>query len=377
MRRINWLLSCMAVMLLCGCGRAEEQESKKRIKIGVTVYDRYDTYLKEYMDIFESLMAERRTAGAQEISVEISDSVTSQLTQNEQVSNMIQNGCDVLCVNLVDRTAPLQIIDEAKRNDIPVIFFNRELVEEDLMRWSQLYYVGADAEESGRMEGELAAEDILKKSVDETAETEPAAASESGQIAASDLTAEGGAAVFSAADRNRDGVIQYVVLEGEAGHQDTIIRSEASVKAITDAGIRVEKLGYGIANWNRAEAQNRMKQLYDSYGTEIELILCNNDDMALGVLDAYEGFGVSPEDRPLIYGIDGTTVGLDAVYKGGLAGTVYNDKEAQAEALCELAMRLSNHESLDDLPLKDGKYIQTPYQKVTRENVQEFMKRQN
>ncbi len=370
MRRINWLLLA-AVMLLCGCGRAEEQESKKQIKIGVTVYDRYDTYLKEYMDIFESLMAERRTAGSQEISVEISDSVTSQLTQNEQVSNMIQNGCDVLCVNLVDRTAPLQIIDEAKRNDIPVIFFNRELVEEDLMRWSQLYYVGANAEESGRMEGELAAEDILKKSVNE------ATTSESGQNAASDLTSEDGAAVFSAADRNRDGVIQYVVLEGEAGHQDTIIRSEVSVKAITDAGIRVEKLGYGIANWNRAEAQNRMKQLYDSYGTEIELILCNNDDMALGVLDAYEGFGVSPEDRPLIYGVDGTTVGLDAVYKGSLAGTVYNDKEAQAEALCELAMRLSNHESLDDLPLKDGKYIRVPYQKVTRENVQEFMKRQN
>ncbi len=356
MKRMGWLLPVMVAALLCGCGRAERQEIKKRIKIGVTVYDRYDTYLKEYMDIFEKLMAERRTAGDREITVEISDSVCNQLTQNEQVSNMIQSGCDVLCVNLVDRTAPLQIIDAAKRNGIPVIFFNRELVEEDLMRWNQLYYVGADAGESGRMEGELAAEDILR-------ETE----------AGAEESADSAEKLFSAADRNQDGIIQYVVLEGEAGHQDTIIRSEASVKALTDAGIRVEKLGYGIANWNRAEAQNRMKQLYDRYGTKIELILCNNDDMALGVLDAYSSFGLSPEQRPLVYGVDGTSVGLEAVRKGSLAGTVYNDKEAQAEALCELAVRISTGESLTDLPLQDGKYIWTPYQKVTRENVADFL----
>ena len=62
---------------------------------------------------------------------------------------MIENGCSVICVNLVDRTAPTGIIDLARKNNVPVIFFNRELVEEDLMQWDKLYYVGADAYQSG------------------------------------------------------------------------------------------------------------------------------------------------------------------------------------------------------------------------------------
>ena len=73
---------------------------------------------------------------------------------------MIDAGCDVLCVNLVDRTAPSRIIRLAKQNDIPIIFFNREPVWEDLMQWEDLYYVGCDAEQSGVMQGEIAADYI-------------------------------------------------------------------------------------------------------------------------------------------------------------------------------------------------------------------------
>ncbi len=341
-------------LLLTGCGQKTAPAAKKQIRIGVSLYDRYDAFLQEYMNILEADLEEQKAEGEEEISVDIYDAVGSQLTQNDQVKEMIQNGCDVLCINLVDRTAPLQVIDAAKRSNVPVIFFNRELVEEDLMQWNRLYYVGANAEESGRMEGELAAADILSK-------TEAAA------------DAVGRTAAYAAADRNHDGVIQYVVLEGEAGHQDAIIRTEASVKALTDAGIQVEKLGYGIANWNRAEAQNRMKQLYSAYGSDIELVLCNNDDMALGVIDAYAGFSVDAAERPLIYGIDGIQAGLEAVQHGSLSATVYNDRTGQAGAVCELALRLCRGESLEDLPLENGKYIRLPYQKVTRENVQDFL----
>ena len=68
-----------------------------------------------------------------------------------------EDGCDIICVNLVDRTDPTTVIDLAEKNDILVIFFNRELVEEDLERWDKLYYVGAKAFESGMMEGQIAA----------------------------------------------------------------------------------------------------------------------------------------------------------------------------------------------------------------------------
>ena len=126
----------------------------------------------------------------------------------------------------VDRTDPTTVIDLAEKNDIPVIFFNRELVEEDLERWDKLYYVGAKAFESGMMEGQIAAGFLQDPSV----------------------------------DRNQDGVYQYVVLEGEPGHQDAIVHTEYSVNTIVSA-IEVEKLGYAIVNWNRAQAQNKMTQL--------------------------------------------------------------------------------------------------------------------
>ena len=54
----------------------------------------------------------------------------SQSTQNNQVEEMLNDGCDVICVNLVDRTEPTTIIDMAEKNNVPVIFFNRELVAE-------------------------------------------------------------------------------------------------------------------------------------------------------------------------------------------------------------------------------------------------------
>ena len=77
------------------------------------------------------------------------DAANSQRTQADQVQEMIGNGCDILCVNLADRTDPSQIITAAQEHDIPIIFFNREPVEEDLMQWDQLYYVGAEAKQSG------------------------------------------------------------------------------------------------------------------------------------------------------------------------------------------------------------------------------------
>src|SRR5699024_10772563 len=104
-----------------------------------------------------------------------------------------------------------------------------------------------------------------------------------------------------------------VVLEGEAGHQDAIIRTENAVDTLRKKGIQLEKLSYGIANWNRAQAQTRMMQIISEHPNKIELVLANNDDMALGALDAYEKLNVTESALPVYFGIDGTEVGLEAV----------------------------------------------------------------
>lgn len=325
----------MVILGCSGCGQPDSHHAQT-IYVGVTYYDQSDIYLNELLNCFKAEM-QKLESEERKISVSIQGAGGSQRNQDDQVKEMIDGGCDVLCVNLVDRTDPSEIIDLARDNEIPIIFFNREPVAQDMEQWEQLYYVGAKAEESGTMQGELAA-DAIKANP---------------QI-----------------DRNNDGKIQYVVLEGEPGHQDTIIRTENAVEALKAQGIELEKLSYGLANWNRAQAENRMSQMISQYQTKIELVLANNDEMALGAIDAYEKLNYTESTLPLFFGIDGTDVGLKAVKDSRLAGTVYNDKEGQAEAMAKLAEALVTGSGMENMNFENGKYVYLPYEKVTKEQLE-------
>ena len=175
-------------------------------------------------------------------------------------------------------------------------------------------------------------------------------------------------------DRNRDGRIQYVILEGEAGHQDTIIRTDSVVETLMDKGIGLEKLSYQFADWKRSQAENKMTQLIDQYGDAIELVLSNNDEMALGAVNAYNNLGYTDEKRPAIFGIDGLEDALTAVQEGNIQGTVYNDKEGQAAQIANLALDLFQNSSLTQYDFQDQRYIFLPYQKVDASNVADYQK---
>ena len=122
-----------------------------------------------------------------------------------------------------------------------------------------------------------------------------------------------------------------------------------------------------------------MEQLIDSSGTGIELVLANNDDMAMGAIEAYDGREIPQEEWPVIFGIDGTEVGLQAVVSGKMAGTIYNDKDGQAQAMEALAYALATGKPLQnlDLPgeirLEDNKYIRLPYKKVDQKMAEEIL----
>ena len=330
------VISCLLAVETVGCGSTGGQVTS--IRIGVSVYDQYDTFVSELIEHFNEYASEVSGTADYNVSVNIDvyNAAGSQTTQNSQVKAMLQDGCDIVCINLVDRTEPVTIIDMAEKKNVPVIFFNRELVEQDLERWDKLYYVGAKAFESGIMQGEIAA-DIFQ--------TE------------------------TSADKNGDGIFQYMVLEGEADHQDAIVRTEYAVNTIIEHGVQVEKLGYAIANWNRAQAQTKMAQILTQYGEQIELILANNDDMALGAVDALKAAGIEREQWPVILGIDGTDVGLAALKSGEIQGTVYNNKEGQAEKMFDLAFCLATGKSLEGLELENGKYIREPYTKMESSNI--------
>ena len=210
------------------------------------------------------------------------------------------------------------------------------------MQWDKLYYVGGDARQSGTMQGEIAA-----------------------QVIRTDHSV----------DRNADGKIQYVLLEGETRHQDAIIRTDSVVKTLQEQGITLEKLSYQFANWNRGQAENKMTQLIHHYGDEIELVLSNNDEMAMGAVAAYEASGYPKENRPVIFGIDGLDSALDAIQNDLIQGTVYNDRAGQAEQISRLAMDLFQGKEPEGYDFENERYILLPYQKVTAANVEEFLNR--
>lgn len=340
-RRVAVLLSATigsAVLVLSGCSGKSDQ-TEKTLRVGVITYTQDDPFINGLTDeLKEQLKAmenkERR------IIVSTKSGNDDQQEQNEKVEEMIDAGCDVLCINLVDRTAPSRIIRMARNEDIPVIFFNREPVREDLVQWEKLYYVGCDAEQSGIMQGEIAAEYINS---------------------------------HSEVDKNKDGKIQYVLLEGEAGHQDAISRTEYSVKTLMKNDVILEKLSYQLADWNRGQAENRMNRLISQYGKKIELVMSNNDEMALGVVEAYRKAGYAREDWPVIFGIDGLEEALEAVKAGEMQGSILNDRVDQAKEMAKMAVELFEGEDFEQESLKEGRYYFSEYQKVDGSNIDEYL----
>jgi methyl-galactoside transport system substrate-binding protein len=159
------------------------------------------------------------------------------------------------------------------------------------------------------------------------------------------------------------------MLEGEQEHQDALLRTEYSIKAVTNAGIAVEKLANDTANWQRAQGTAKMAQWIEKYGNRIEVVFSNNDDMALGAIDALKDS--KRKFKPVIVGVDGTLNGLKAIEDGTLYGSVFNDSKAQAKAIFDLSYSLAPGSGVSSsVDVESRHYVRIPYWVVTKENLQ-------
>jgi len=303
-------------------------------RIGLLVYNAEDAFMQTVC------------ARIQEVSLGLADVVlmdgeNSQIMQNDQVDRLLREGVDALIINPVDRTTAVYMTRAAMRYQVPVVFINREPLYEDLALYEKSYYVGNDPRESGTMSGEIIA------------------------------------AYFKAhpeADRNGDGVIQYVMLKGEPGHQDAELRTIYSVKAIEEAGFAVQILVEEPAMWVRTLAQEKMSHIIASYGDRIECVLSNNDEMALGAIEALKaaGYFTAGKFMPVV-GVDATAPALGALKEGTLLGTVLNDAVNQGEAIMLLAVAAVTGDFTGfSYEIVDGHYVWVPYQMVTEENYTQF-----
>jgi methyl-galactoside transport system substrate-binding protein len=285
-----------------------------------------------------------RYAEEQGVELDLVDSEGSQATLNNQVDTFIAKGVDVLAINLVDPAAAGSIINKAKDAEIPLILFNKEATVDGVMdTYDQVWYVGTDSAEAGIIQGEMMVADW---------EANPEW------------------------DLNSDGVIDYVLLKGEPGHPDAEARTVESVKAFVDAGYEVNELGLQPSpQWSTADANDTMTAWLDTaWASQIELVICNNDGMAFGAIQAMATKGV---DIP-VYGVDALEEAIAKIGTGDMNGTVLNDGVNQARATIDLAINAAN--GVDVLDGTDWvidsptgtKAVRVPYVAVTEDNYEDF-----
>lgn len=289
-------------LLVTSCGN-------KDFRISLFIYDSTDTFI---LSLKNNILSEFSNFSKIE---DIKYAEYSQTLQNEQIVKTINEGSDLLIVNVVDRLAASSIIEKAETKQIPVIFFNREPLSEDLKKAKNSFYVGTSPVKEGNLQGKLINETL------------------------------GGSANFinSQYDKNKDGKLSVIILKGSNGHQDSELRTEHCISTLKSFGYNIDIISTIYCDWSREKAKNDFEPLYIQNENNIELVVSANDDMALGVieylkeLEKYDS-SISIKDQFFpIFGIDATTVGKLSVNSGELTGTVINDSEAQAHAIKVLA----------------------------------------
>ncbi len=305
------------------------------VKVGVTIYKYDDNFMSLMRKALEGEAAAQKTA-----ELLLNDSQNSQSTQNDQVDVLISKGVKVLAINLVDPAAAPTIIGKAKAADIPVIFFNKDPGEAALKTYDKAYFIGTNPQESGEIQGKL---------VGDSWKAHPEW------------------------DLNKDGVIDYVLLKGEPGHPDAEARTKYVVEKLKADGFKVNQLQLDTGMWDAAKAKDIMQAwLAGPSGKKIEVVLSNNDAMAMGAVEAMKAQGkVLPA-----FGVDALPEALQMIKNDTLAGSVLNDGDTQAKAIYALAVDLANGKDPKQNPaLKlENNIIRVPYVGVDKSNLDQFAK---
>ena len=142
-------------VILTSCQNTHKEEQKASIRIGISLYRGDDTFINNICSVVEEKAKEYERENGIKVILDIQDAKGNQNTQNNQVERFISLDCDVLCINPVDRMDASVIIDRAMTAEVPVVFFNRQPVEEDMNRWDRLYYIGVDAKETAVFQGKM------------------------------------------------------------------------------------------------------------------------------------------------------------------------------------------------------------------------------
>ena len=339
MKKFKSFWACLLISLIClnftACGGGDD-----KFHASVFYYTFSDTYISGVRTELDKAL---KNAG---IDFQNYDAASNQTTQNEQIDTAISKGTDLLIVNIVtsgSNDATQTVLDKANAAGIPVIFFNRAIEDDQsegkiLSKHDNIAYVGTDAPEAGHLQGEMIG-NYVKDHFDEM-------------------------------DLNKDGEISYAMFMGQLGNTEAIYRTRYAVedadKIITKAGH--PKLRYFDSsntdkyqvdqdgNWSAVAANNYMTTNLTQFNKEnnnmIELVICNNDGMAEGVVSALNDKGYNLGNGKSVtipvFGVDATDAAKDLIKAGKMTGTVKQDAKGMAEGIAHLASNVMQGKKLMD-----------------------------
>ena len=287
----------------------------KTITIGVSLYAR-DQFIST---LEQGILAAAEAAG---VTVDSQEANNDTQKQAEQVRTFAAKGYDVMIVNLVDTSTAETIIAEA--GGIPIIFVNRRPADSVLVE-GKYAYVGSQEWDAGKMQAEFLAKYFAGR-------TDP---------------------------------INYVLFMGQLGLENTQQRTDSVKTELTNAGFTLNKVFEDTAKWDRATAMDMM-QTFLGTGAAFDCVICNNDEMALGVIEALKAGGIDLTKVPVV-GIDATDMACESVKNNEMAMTVFQDAAGQGAKCIEFA-KLAAEGKLTEL------FGWVPFQPVTIDNVADFMK---
>lgn len=327
-KAIAILLAMVMLLGLVACGAGGETAAVKTYNVGVAIYQFDDNFMTLYRNEIENYFKSLETDTVK-YNLTIVDGKNDMAEQSNQIDNFITQQMDVIILNLVQTSSADAIIDKVVAADIPLVLINREpLGETDesypgILNNAKVCYVGADARQSGTFQGEIVAE----------------------------LPDHG--------DINGDGVISYIMIEGDPENIDAQYRTEYSIKALTDAGFKVNCLDDQIGNWAQAKGEEICSNALAQFGNDVEVVFCNNDGMALGAAAAITAKGRTVGKDIYLLGVDALDECVEMVNNGTMTGTVLNDHIGQSHAAVDVAVKLLNGEAIEN-------YYWVDYVKVTK-----------
>ena len=317
---------------------AAETTEAADLKVGVFYYTFADTYISS---VRTALDAQLDSLG---VAYQNFDGNNNQTTQNEQIQTALTDGYNLLVVNMVTSGSPdvaNEIISMA--NGTPVIFFNRAIEADGnegtvLNAIATFSFIGNDAPEAGHLQGKMVGEYLL--------------------------------ANWDTADLNGDGKISYAMFKGDEANVEAIYRTQFGVEdanaVLTEAG-KPELEYFDASNtskyqvdlggaWSAQAALDYMNtnlsQYNEANGNMIELIICNNDNMAEGAISALEtaGYNTGAEGAKTIpvFGVDATDAAKELIAAGKMTGTVKQDAEGMAVAIASVVKATGEGTSMAD-----------------------------